>query len=768
MTTRTGWVATLLTAVLLPAAGAGEITEESLTRGLAEARALIDGGKLQPARALLAELAEAHADSDHVLLHVHRLTELLGRCAFHAAHAVPPPQELVSGDLLSLDRRSGKIKVRYVRKPLPPRPEEEREADDDDDDDGIDDAALRELLELLGIGGVDTGDFTWALGVPMHPMIFSGAYTVEIKGRMPEDEADFVKAYFGIPRMVIDAGEEGYYDISFGRPRSRHGFWATASVVHRRGGRRTVLDEDRGTPLDFGKPYSVKVQVTSKSINCSANGRTFLKGAKQGDAFGRFGFRGCPQVEELIVSGQANVAWIDGLADAWLARAWRTFGEEHDPRNELPERLRKRLGEASVFPESPLAEFPGGEHERHGKHLEILQGQEKRGEYERMLGYVDRLEEESCTPSFRRHVRATCLSALGDHAGALAVCDELLAEHPGHVPTVLLKSRTLSALNRDDEALQTLREATEGGLTDPRPHTWLASWVLHRDGFQAATAVLQQALAAGVAPADLQGAASMLTRAAHGPDFTAPAIERSKNYIVVTDLDQRAAADVARVLEQSLDMYHRLFGRLAAPEDAPRHYPVYFFAGQSGYLSYTRDLFGGGEGSAGMYSPTLKQLVIWNLPDRELLVRTIRHEGFHQFLDRRADDVPTWFNEGTAEYFETASLQRGRMTPGEPVLGNLTFLVRPETEWLPLDELLRADGRTFYARPTLHYAQSWALVHYLLHSGRVEKRMYDDFLAALVGGATGQQATEQVFGGVDLAALLRKLKQHVKALEEQS
>ena len=34
------------------------------------------------------------------------------------------------------------------------------------------------------------------------------------------------------------------------------------------------------------------------------------------------------------------------------------------------------------------------------------------------------------------------------------------------------------------------------------------------------------------------------------------------------------------------------------------------------------------------------------------MLQTVRHEGFHQYLDRLVSNPPVWFNEGLAEYFE--------------------------------------------------------------------------------------------------------------------
>ena len=61
----------------------------------------------------------------------------------------------------------------------------------------------------------------------------------------------------------------------------------------------------------------------------------------------------------------------------------------------------------------------------------------------------------------------------------------------------------------------------------------------------------------------------------------------------------------------------------------------------------------------GLYSPSLKQLLVRNLSDQQDMLETVRHEGFHQYLDRFLDNPPVWFNEGMAEYYELGE-ERGR------------------------------------------------------------------------------------------------------------
>ena len=65
------------------------------------------------------------------------------------------------------------------------------------------------------------------------------------------------------------------------------------------------------------------------------------------------------------------------------------------------------------------------------------------------------------------------------------------------------------------------------------------------------------------------------------------------------------------------------------------------------------------EFSAGLWMPSKKELVISPVPrgdqdyQKTEQLKTIRHEGFHQYLHYALDEVQVsvWFNEGNATFF---------------------------------------------------------------------------------------------------------------------
>lgn len=753
------WTWSAVVLALAARAGAQDLSPEppdtsaAIGSALGAAGALIDDGDLQGARAALLALVETHAADDALLLQIHRVKELLKRCAFRASHETPEPTTLIAGDLESYDRRTGKIKVRYRRDPNASLGEDEE------------DAQLNLLLQLLGLkAGVGEGDFTWAAGAPMHPIVFAGPYTVEVKGVMPDKDDDSA-IFWSNPQLVVNGGDEGLYVVGFGYPQTAAGWYRTASLTHTLGSSRSVLSEDKGTPLVLGKSYSLKIVVSKDVITASANGRTFLKGKKAGESYGQFGFRGCPGISELIINGTANTAWVEGLEDQWMQEAWTDFDKTYDPLDDLPATLRERFGTRKEVKETTLSEYPGptlpGQLKHHGQVSRYLDD----GDYAQLVKYVEALPAAEVGEGWRNWLMAVGRARQGESTAALELCDALVGAHPDFVPARRLRADLLAARDRDDEAVACLTELVGRGSKDHRVHADLATLLTVLGRYDEARRAMLDAVAAGVPPAELEGAAFMLSRADHGPEWSRPFEAPSRNYLVRTDHSDKLAMDASKALEQSLAMYNRLFGRPDGEGGAQR-FEVYIFSGQSSYLAYARDLFGSAPvNTAGLYSPVLKQLLVWNLPDRSAMLQTVRHEGFHQYLDRLVGETASWFNEGTAEYVESATVQRGAMTPGAADINHVLLLTRKDTEWTPLEEFVRLPAGDFYAKAGTHYPQAWAVVHTLLHEGRAERAIFDAYLAALLDGADRTAAADAAFGKVDMAALTRKVKEHVKALK---
>ena len=151
----------------------------------------------------------------------------------------------------------------------------------------------------------------------------------------------------------------------------------------------------------------------------------------------------------------------------------------------------------------------------------------------------------------------------------------------------------------------------------------------------------------------------------------------------------------------------------------------------------------GGDLTAGFFDPQRQELVVRPASRRTTAdpARTLRHEGFHQYLDEAWDRIEAspWFNEGTAKLFECYEPNGARFEfrelrgPGQ----TLEKLARDRNvDWTPLlRALLLWDYPAFYdppvagADPSLSYSLAYGLM-YFLHRGapRMRGTPYADVL----------------------------------------
>lgn len=101
-----------------------------------------------------------------------------------------------------------------------------------------------------------------------------------------------------------------------------------------------------------------------------------------------------------------------------------------------------------------------------------------------------------------------------------------------------------------------------------------------------------------------------------------------------------------------------------------------------------------------------------NLPNP---VQTLRHEYMHILTAGQSPDAPAWLEEGLAEFWGAIIVEGDRLIVGRPLPRHLEALRK--RKWLPLDAVLKQSRGALPSNPTQvsqFYAQSWAMVHYLL------------------------------------------------------
>jgi hypothetical protein len=140
-------------------------------------------------------------------------------------------------------------------------------------------------------------------------------------------------------------------------------FGEPTSVFELEGGDFLVLaSSQEKCSLSPGRPYSFKVVVTAGSVTAAYNEKVLARAERRKGPFGQFGFTSFENLDEVVVSGQIEPAWIAGQIDERVQRDWRAFRARFDPFAELPAWLEERVAGAGQRARELGLAAPGADH----------------------------------------------------------------------------------------------------------------------------------------------------------------------------------------------------------------------------------------------------------------------------------------------------------------------------------------------------------------------------------------------------------------------
>jgi hypothetical protein len=335
---------------------------------------------------------------------------------------------------------------------------------------------------------------------------------------------------------------------------------------------------------------------------------------------------------------------------------------------------------------------------------------------------------------------------------------------PDFHPARVLHARMLEFTRHPEAALGAYRELALADPGDTRAACNCAKFEFLLGRYAELDALLRDQVDHARYSDELDQINSLLTRARNGPGWRSPIEFKTEHYVITSDIDRKTCVEAGEVLENSLGRYIARMRPL--PKDKPEPFRVYLFGGFAGYSRYVQDaLSARAENTAGLYDPRLKQLLIWNLPDHQQMLQTVRHEGLHQYVDRWLDDPPRWLNEGLAEYYENADFTLGPSNEIRIHPEHLRVIRAHDDKLIPLSAFIKYDPAHFYAAAELDYAEAWALVHFLLNSTPAHRKIFDALLDALQRGDENDDALEHAFLGADFAKLQTEFDAYVAAMQ---
>ncbi|HEV7475587.1 MAG TPA: tetratricopeptide repeat protein [Pyrinomonadaceae bacterium] len=222
---------------------------------------------------------------------------------------------------------------------------------------------------------------------------------------------------------------------------------------------------------------------------------------------------------------------------------------------------------------------------------------------------------------------------------------------------------------------------------------------------------------------------------------------RSKNFQLIGNASEKDIRQVGIRLEQFREVFSRLFPSMNVNSPIPT--TVIVFKNDESYRPFKPNA-----NTAGYFQPGPDVNYITlrlgsQVHSEQDPFTIIFHEYTHLLVKNTSGNVPTWFNEGLAEYYSTFSITDDqKVVMGRPI-ANHVYLLR-DNKMLSLRTLFQVDQKSPHYnerdKQSIFYAESWALIHYLIlgNEGQRTKDM-GKFVELLSANVPMEQAFQQAF-----------------------
>ena len=235
---------------------------------------------------------------------------------------------------------------------------------------------------------------------------------------------------------------------------------------------------------------------------------------------------------------------------------------------------------------------------------------------------------------------------------------------------------------------------------------------------------------------------------------------RTQNFFMIGNGGEKEIRRVALKLEQFREVFTRLFPRMRFSTPVPT--TVVVFKSHSSYAPFKPQANTAGYFQAG---PDVNYITLTS--EHDLLqdpFKVIFHEYTHLLVNNTIENAPLWFNEGLAEYYSTFKITDDRKIALGTAIGNHVFLLR-QSKMLPLSTLFEVDHKSPHynesSKQGIFYAQSWALMHYLLIGTVGKTEQLGKFLHLQNSNVPIEKAFQDSFG-VSFETMEKDLHDYVR------
>lgn len=240
---------------------------------------------------------------------------------------------------------------------------------------------------------------------------------------------------------------------------------------------------------------------------------------------------------------------------------------------------------------------------------------------------------------------------------------------------------------------------------------------------------------------------------------------RSKNFNLVGNAGEKDIRKVAAKLEQFRETFRLLFTKTNVNSSIPTN--VVVFKSDNAYKPFKPKRADGKTDNfiAGYFQSgeDVNYITISTEGEDAETYGTIFHEYVHFIINTNfgKSEVPPWFNEGLAEYYQTFEMEGDQKAKlGLPQNGHLQLL--QQNKLIPLETLFKISNYALHQNEnhsrSIFYAQSWALIHYLVQSGKSEG--LGKFLSLAIKDVPSEKAFQEAFQ-MTYSQMEKELKKYV-------
>ena len=240
---------------------------------------------------------------------------------------------------------------------------------------------------------------------------------------------------------------------------------------------------------------------------------------------------------------------------------------------------------------------------------------------------------------------------------------------------------------------------------------------------------------------------------------------RSKNFNLIGNAGEKDIRKVATKLEQFRETFRLLFGNVNLNSSIPTN--VVVFKNDNAYKPFKPKRADGKTDNfiAGYFQSgeDVNYITLSTEGDDADTYGTIFHEYVHFIIDTNfgKSEVPPWYNEGLAEYYQTFAIEADQKVKlGLPQNGHLQLL--QQNQLIPLETFFKISNYALHQNGnhsrSIFYAQSWALIHYLVQNGKSEG--LGKFLLLSLKDVPSEKAFQEAFQ-MTYSQMEKELKKYV-------